>query len=170
MLQHYRMFAAYNAWANGLIYDEAAELSDEQRKRDLGAFFRSIHATLNHVLYADRVWMTRFSGKATGPVKLDTILHDDFASLRHDRSMEDEKIIALIDGLDQTSLQGTFSYQRGNPPESYTDRLATTLAHFFNHQTHHRGQVHGMLTMLGQPSLSLDLVYFLRSENGRQFA
>ncbi|TNB46876.1 damage-inducible protein DinB [Martelella lutilitoris] len=170
MLQHYRMFAAYNAWANALVYDAAAGLSDDERKRDLGAFFRSVHATLNHVLYADRVWMTRFEGGDTGPVKLDTILHDDFETLREDRAREDRKIIAFIDGMDEARIAGTFSYQRGDPPESHTDRFEKTLAHFFNHQTHHRGQAHAMLTMLGQPSLAIDLSYFLRSEGGRPFA
>lgn len=170
MLPHYRMFAAYNAWANAAIYNEAASLSDDERKRDLGAFFRSVHATLNHILYADRVWMTRFAGGNTGPVKLDTILHEDFAALQHDRAAEDSRIIAFIDSLDESRLEGRFAYQRGNPPTTYEDRLATTLAHFFNHQTHHRGQVHAMLTMLGHPSLELDLIYFLRSESGRPFA
>ncbi|AMM84678.1 DinB family protein [Martelella sp. AD-3] len=170
MLQHYRMFAAYNAWANAFVYEEAAELSDDERKRDLGAFFRSVHATLNHVLYADRIWMTRFAGADTGPVKLDTILHDDFAALRDDREREDLRIIAFVDGMDAVRLEGTFSYTRGTPPKDYTDRYQTTLAHFFNHQTHHRGQVHAMLTMLGRPSPAIDLLYFLRSEDGRRFA
>ena len=164
MLQHFRRFAAYNAWANALVYAAVAELSDEEYRRDLGAFFPSVHATLNHVLYADGVWMTRFAGKDTGPVLLDTILFDDFTALRAARAAMDENIISFIDGLD--SVEGTFSYQRGNPPKTYTDRIGTTLAHFFNHQTHHRGQVHMMLTVLGQPSLALDMIYFLRTPEG----
>ena len=114
--------------------------------------------------------MTRFHGGQTGPVKLNTILYEDFESLKLARESEDVRIVGFINGLSAEQLNGTFSYTRGNPPETYTDRLANTLAHFFNHQTHHRGQVHMMLTMLGRPSLELDLVYFLRSESGRQFA
>lgn len=165
MLQHYRRFAGYNAWANRQIYDAVAKLSDDDYRRDLGAFFPSLHATLNHILYADGLWMTRFSGKDTGPAALDTIVCDDFGTLRAARAQMDADIIAFIDGLD--SLEGTFSYQRGNPPETHTDRLGTTLAHFFNHQTHHRGQAHMMLTVLGQPSLALDMIYFLRTPEGR---
>lgn len=165
MLQHYRRFAGYNAWANRLICEAVAELSDDDYRRDLGAFFPSLHATLNHILYADGVWMTRFSGKDTGPVALDTIVCDDFETLRAARAKMDADIIAFIDGLD--SVEGTLSYQRGNPPETYNDRLGTTLAHFFNHQTHHRGQAHMMLTVLGQPSLALDMIYFLRTPEGR---
>nr|WP_272211068.1 DinB family protein [Marinicella sp. W31]MDC2876956.1 DinB family protein [Marinicella sp. W31] len=170
MLQHYRMFAAYNAWANAQILDEAANISDDERKRDLGVFFRSIHGTLNHVLYADRVWMTRFAGAATGPVRLDTILHDDFSELCLARTEQDREISAFIEAMDENKLQGRVSYTRGNPPEPHTDCLQTTLAHLFNHQTHHRGQVHAMLTMLGYSSLALDLIYFLRTETGRPFA
>ncbi|WP_174800747.1 DinB family protein [Martelella limonii] len=165
MLQNFRRFAGYNAWSNRQIYETAATLSDEEYRRPLGAFFPSVHATLNHLVYADGLWMTRFAGKDTGPVKLDTIVCEDFESLRRKREELDAQIISFIDGLD--SLEGTFSYQRGNPPETYTDRLGTTLAHFFNHQTHHRGQVHMMLTVLGQPSLSLDMIYFLRTPEGR---
>ncbi|WP_180897463.1 DinB family protein [Martelella soudanensis] len=168
MLQHYRRFAAYNAWANDLVYAAAAELPDEDYRRELGAFFPSVHATLNHVLYADGVWMTRFAGQDTGPVLLDTILFEDFQMLKAAREEMDRKIIGFIGGLD--SVEGTFSYRRGNPPQPYTDRLGTTLAHFFNHQTHHRGQVHMMLTMLGRPSLTLDMSYFLRTPEGRALA
>ena len=170
MLQHYRMFAAYNAWANARVYSAAGTVAHDDYMRDLGAFFHSVHGTLNHILYADGVWMTRFHGGQTGPVKLNTILYEDFESLKLARESEDVRIVGFINGLSAEQLNGTFSYTRGNPPETYTDRLANTLAHFFNHQTHHRGQVHMMLTMLGRPSLELDLVYFLRSESGRQFA
>ena len=170
MLQHFKMFAAYNAWANSKIYALAGTVAYDDYNRDLGAFFGSIHGTLNHILYADRTWMARFQGQQTGAVKLDTILCDDFRELRLSREIEDRKIITFIDQLSESDLNGTFSYKRGNPPETYTDKMSNTLAHIFNHQTHHRGQVHMMLTTLGRLSLELDLVYFLRSENGKAFS
>lgn len=170
MLQHYRMFAAYNSWANTRVYSAASSIAYEDFTRDLGAFFRSIQGTLNHILYVDKVWMARFSGQNTGPAKLDTILHEDLKDLRLAREAEDRKIISFVDALTPEQLKGRFSYQRGNPPEFYTDSLEKALAHFFNHQTHHRGQLHMMFTMMGQPSLELDLIYFLRSESGTPFA
>ncbi|AJY48256.1 DinB family protein [Martelella endophytica] len=169
MSSHYRMFAAYNTWANRLVYDAAATLSDEEYRRDLGAFFRSVHETLNHVLFADRLWLARFAGENPAPGALDTILYDDFAGLRAAREQTDADIVAFIGGLGD-AVEGTFSYKRGNPPQLYTDRYAITLSHFFNHQTHHRGQIHMMLTVLDRPSLALDLIYFLRTDEGKPFA
>lgn len=170
MLHNFRMFAAYNAWANSLVYSTASSIAYDDYTRDLGAFFHSISGTLNHLLYADGIWMSRFHGKATGPAKLDTILHEDFTDLRLAREQLDQQIIDFVGSRTEADMAGTFSYMRGNPPQTYTDSLKTTLAHVFNHQTHHRGQVHMMFTMLGRPSLELDLIYFLRSETGRPFA
>src|SRR4051812_408488 len=82
MKARYVMFAAYNAWANARLYEKAATLSDADYRADHGAFFKSVHGTLNHLLVADRVWMQRFEGRGEIPPSLDTILHEDFASLR----------------------------------------------------------------------------------------
>ena len=79
MKKHFMMFAAYNRWANARIYDAAAELSDEDYRRDVGAFFRSMHGTLNHLLATDRIWMKRFTGQGETPNSLDAILFGDLA-------------------------------------------------------------------------------------------
>ncbi|TPW29830.1 damage-inducible protein DinB [Martelella alba] len=170
MLSHFRMFAAYNNWANSLVYSSASHLAYDDYTRDLGAFFHSVHGTLNHLLFTDRIWMKRFAGEYTGSVKLDSIVSDDFEDLRLAREVEDQAIIAYIDSLSEAQLAGRFSYMRGNPPEQYNDSISKALAHLFNHQTHHRGQIHMMLTTLGRPSLEMDLIYFLRSDAGRPFA
>ena len=78
MKRHFMMFAAYNAWANGQIYDAAAELTDEEFGRDVGAFFGSMVGTLNHLLVADRIWMKRFTSEGEAPKALDTIIHPNF--------------------------------------------------------------------------------------------
>lgn len=75
MKQHFRMFAAYNQWANGRIYDAAADLDEEEFDRNVGVFFGSMMGTLNHLLAADRIWMKRFTGEGDAPARLDTILH-----------------------------------------------------------------------------------------------
>ena len=170
MKQHFAMMAAYNAWANQRLYDAAAELSEEEYNRDTGAFFGSMCGTLNHVLVGDRIWLKRFTGEGDAPAKLDTILFPAFGALRIARQAEDERIIEWIDGLDEAALAGRFTYVTVTDMRTVSQRLAPALSHFFNHQTHHRGQAHMILTVLGKPSLGLDMIYFQRTETGRQFA
>ncbi|MDK1384939.1 DinB family protein [Sinorhizobium sp. 8-89] len=164
MLDHYRMFADYNRWANRRLYAAAAELSDTEYRQQKGAFFGSLHGTLNHLLAADRIWMRRFTKEGEAPSALDAILHDDLAALTASRVAEDERIIAWIDSLDEARLATKVTYTPLSAPGEIIQRLGPTLAHFFNHQTHHRGQAHATLTALGRPSLTLDLVFFLRSD------
>lgn len=170
MIEHYRMFADYNRWANRRLYQAAGGLSDAQYHKDQGAFFGSLHHTLNHLLVTDRIWMKRFTGSGEAPASLNAILFDDFASLASARAAEDERIIAWIHTLTEENLAGRFTYTPVTNPAPVTQRLAPPLAHLFNHQTHHRGQCHMMLTTLGQPSLTLDLVYFLRTPEGKAYA
>lgn len=170
MQQHFRMFAAYNRWANALVYDAAAALTEDELTRNSGAFFGSMLGTLNHLLVADRIWMKRFTGEGEAPKALDTILFTDFARLRTAREAEDERIVAWVDTLTPKALAGRFTYMTVTDVRTVSQRLAPALAHFFNHQTHHRGQAHMILTTLGKPSLVLDLVYFQRTEDGRPFA
>jgi uncharacterized damage-inducible protein DinB len=170
MQQHFRMFAAYNRWANALVYDAATALTENELTRSSGAFFGSMLGTLNHLLVADRIWMKRFTGEGEAPKALDTILFTDFARLRTAREAEDERILAWVDTLTPKALAGRFTYMTVTDVRTVSQRLAPALAHFFNHQTHHRGQAHMILTTLGKPSLVLDLVYFQRTEDGRPFA
>ena len=164
MLDHYRMFAAYNAWANRALYDAVGKLDDEAYRRNLGAFFGSLHGTLNHLLAADRIWLKRFTGAGEAPTSLDAILHEDFAGLDAARAAEDARLIAFIDTLTEERIAGDFTYTPVTNPNPVTHPLGPALTHVFNHQTHHRGQCHAMLTALGGPSLSLDLIYFVRTD------
>jgi uncharacterized damage-inducible protein DinB len=168
MLDHYRMYAAYNAWANRLVYAEAGKLEDADYRRNLGAFFGSLHGTLNHLLAADRIWMKRFTGEGDAPGRLDAILHEDLAGLTASREAEDARLAAFVDSLTEERIAADFTYSPITNPATVTHPLRAALTHVFNHQTHHRGQCHAMLTALGGPSLSLDLIYFLRTE-GTEF-
>jgi uncharacterized damage-inducible protein DinB len=168
--QHFRMFAAYNAWANGRIYDAAAELGAEEYSRSTGAFFGSMLGTLNHLLAADRIWMRRFTGEGNTPKALDAVLFPALPALRVARRAEDQRIIEWVDSLDEEQFAGRFTYLTVTDMRTVSQRLAPALAHFFNHQTHHRGQAHMILTSLGKPSVVLDLIWFQRTEEGRQFA
>ena len=139
MKEHYAAFARYNTWANRRLYDAAAQLSDADYRADRGAFFKSMHGTLNHLLTADWVWMHRFTGEGPSPTRLDAIHHDTLPGLRAAREAEDRRIIGYIDSLTEQKLAGTISYRRVSTPEAFVQPLAPALAHFFNHQAHHRG-------------------------------
>lgn len=155
----FRKLAGFNAWANGKIYDSCGALAEEDLRADRGAFFGSIHATLNHLLAVDMGWIGRIEGVASGIESLDQILHEDMSELRRAREAEDARLIGLCDGLDQEGIDRIVSYEfmDGTPAETALDVILITL---FNHQTHHRGQVHAMLTQAGRPSLDLDIIVY----------
>jgi uncharacterized damage-inducible protein DinB len=167
MLHYFKMFAHYNRWANATLYAEAATLTREEFNRPTGAFFGSLMATLNHLVVADRIWLNRFTGSGPTPRHLDEILFEDFEPLREARAMEDARIIGWNGSLTAADLDTDFTYVPMTSPQAVTQKLGPALAHFFNHQTHHRGQAHMILTTLGKPSLSLDLIYYQRTSEGK---
>ncbi len=158
----FEMLAAYNAWANERLYDAAARVADQDYRADRGAFFGSLHGTLNHLLLGDRIWMHRFTGEGDEPTQLDAILYDAFDELRAARRAEDARIIAYIGALTEARLAGAVRYRSTRNPTDIEQRLAPLLLHFFNHQTHHRGQAHCLLTGLAGEAPSLDLLVFQR--------
>jgi uncharacterized damage-inducible protein DinB len=165
--------AHYNRWMNENIYECAARLTEEERKRDMGAFFRSVHMTLNHLLMADRVWLERFgcprevwqsldaSGKPIAINGFDDDLYPHFAELRAERRRTDCDIEAFAAGLSQDRLDTDFEYKRANG-ETYRHPLWWAVTHFFNHQAHHRGQVTTLLKQLRIDPGVTDLVIMLR--------
>jgi uncharacterized damage-inducible protein DinB len=162
--------ARYNRWMNDKLYGLAATLSDELRKRDLGAFFKSIHGTFNHLLLADRVWLARFKGVTVadgfmgpgGIRSLEQELYGDFDDLRRQRALTDDDLSAWISGLTHEQLAAPLVYlRRGQKQES---PLWWAVAHLFNHQTHHRGQITTLFTQQGCDPGSTDLFAMLREE------
>jgi uncharacterized damage-inducible protein DinB len=159
--------ARYNRWMNDKLYELVGGFDDEERKRDQGAFFGSIHGTLNHLLLADRIWLARFEGLAVadgemapGITALDQELHADFDALRDDRRRTDERLSAWVADLTPERLVGPLVIvRRGQRQES---PLWWSVAHVFNHQTHHRGQITTLLTQQGHDIGSTDLVAMLR--------
>ena len=162
MKDHYTTFAGYNAWANNRLYDAAAQLSDDEYRADKGAFFKSMHGTLNHLLATDRIWMKRFTGEGEAPDRLDAILHDRLPDLRAARDAEDRRIVAWIDSLDEARLKGVIRYRRVSTPDEFVQPLKPALDHWFNHQTHHRGHAHMILTSFAKKAPELDLLYYQR--------
>jgi uncharacterized damage-inducible protein DinB len=162
MKVYFEMLAAYNTWVNERLYDAVAALPDQEYRRDRGAFFGSLHGTLNHLLLGDIIWMHRFTGAGPEPSKLDDILHDDFADLRQARRREDARIETYVKALDDARLAGTIIYRTTRNPTTIEQELTPLLIHFFNHQTHHRGQAHCLLTAACGEAPSFDLLVYQR--------
>jgi uncharacterized damage-inducible protein DinB len=158
----FQMLAAYNAWANERLHDAAARIPDAEYRRDRGAFFGSLHGTLNHLLLGDRIWMHRFTGEGDEPKELDAILYEDFAELCAVRRAEDARIVDYVAGLSEKDLAGTIRYRSTRSPAQIEQLLAPLLLHFFNHQTHHRGQAHCLLTEITGEAPSFDLLVYQR--------
>lgn len=145
-----RYFARYNRWQNERLYAAAAALPDGTRKRNMGAFFKSIHGTLNHLLVGDRLWLTRFDGEPSGVTALDQELYSDFDELRRQRGFTDDRIDRLVAALTAERIEGQLHFRRlsGGGGEM-TLPTALCLMQMFNHQTHHRGQVTTLLMQCG---------------------
>lgn len=161
--EHFSQLARYNLWATARLLDAVRALPDSEYRRHVGLFFHSIHGTLNHLLVGEHhLWFVRFAEGTSPKVALD-------AELEADRDRLDAR---LREGAARWApLITSFSPDRWSGMLDYTTMrgtaaslpFAATLAHVFNHSTHHRGQITAALTALGQPSPELDLVYFLQN-------
>ena len=174
LCDNYRFLARYNRWINQRLFDACEGLSDQQRTQERGAFFGSLHGTLSHLVVADQVWLRRFvqCGTDNGVTlvslnaavldlpagsQLDTVLFDDWNALRAKREQLDAAIEAWVADLPGGFPQFTMAYsnskgvQRAHPAWQ-------AMTHFFNHQTHHRGQVTTLLTQAGVEIGLTDLI------------
>jgi len=140
--------ARYNRWQNANLYGVADTLSDAERRRERGAFFGSIHKTLSHLLWADRIWMSRFADvpKPQGGIPESVSLYPDWDGLKSGRVAFDETIVNWADKLDPAWLAGDLTWYSGAAKRDITKPKSQLVMHFFNHETHHRGQVHCLLT------------------------
>jgi len=153
---HFQTLARYNRLANERLFEACQGLSDEERRLDRRAFFGSIHGTLNHILVGDRIWLTRFEGGEIPSTGLGDILYEEFDELWVARRSEDARVERFADGLSEDFLRGSIAYVN-NDNLALEDPTSDLVAHFFNHQTHHRGQVSAMVTQTHVPSPVLDL-------------
>ncbi|KEF32624.1 DinB family protein [Marinobacter nitratireducens] len=173
--QHFELMAAYNQWMNEKEYDAAGHLDTSALTEDRGAFFSSILGTLNHIVVGDTIWLKRFathpaSTKAlTGvielpfPTSLDQILFENFSELYSHRKWLDEQIIHWISKLSNNDLDYILSYQN-TKGVSANKRFSALILHFFNHQTHHRGQVSTLLSQAGEEVGVTDLLALIPDE------
>ena len=160
--------AQYNRWMNERLYELCSRLSDEERKRDVGAFFKSIHGTLNHLLLGDRIWLGRFLGEPFAVASLAQELHSDFAELWIERSRTDATIIDWAGSLTSADLAGELAYTSVVNPKPRRYPFWFAVAHFFNHQTHHRGQLTTLLVQCGLDPGVTDLIWLQELQSPEQ--
>ena len=146
-----RTMARYNRWQNNSLYREADTLSEAERHRDRGAFFGSIQRTLTHILWGDTMWMSRFDGWERAPVGMSKSAEMivDWQELKTARLLADAKIADWAGRLTEDDLVGDLSWYSSVLKAEVKKPMGMLAAHLFNHQTHHRGQVHAMLTAAG---------------------
>lgn len=143
------LMANYNTWVNAQIFEVCRKISDDQYREDLGTFFGSIHNTLNHILLVDFLYLGRLKGESIDHVhSLKQVLYDDLESLANARVEGDRELTEYVQGLSQDDLKRTVRYTRMSG-EVCEENVEDLLLDLFNHQTHHRGQVHAMLTQSG---------------------
>lgn len=161
------LMARYNCWQNESLYEAADALDDTQRTKDCGAFFGSVHSTLAHILWADRVWMNRFSGTpATGPEDNQGkgVAYSHWQVLKADRAAFDKTILSWASELDEAWLKEELTWWNTSGTRKSNLPGWKLVAHFFNHQTHHRGQAHALLTAFGKAPEATDLLVMARRE------
>jgi uncharacterized damage-inducible protein DinB len=160
---HVLSMARYNRWQNQSIYGAADRLPDTERKRARGAFFESVHGTLSHILFADQSWMFRFTGTTPPPtaktIAESTTAMPDWAELKAARVAFDEVIVGWADKLGAVDLDGDVTWYSGTLGHDVTRARWLLVTHMFNHQTHHRGQVHCLLTQNGLKTDVTDLCF-----------
>lgn len=161
--KHVQLMAHYNQWMNQKLYDAATDMNEVDLKKERGAFFGSIFATLNHIAVADTIWLKRLSmvfptqWNLAGIENLQQIsslemqLSDQLTTLRHYREQLDALFMQISDKVSDEELLITVHYTdiKGNP---HTKQFFSLLMHVFNHQTHHRGQI---TTMLSQANIDI---------------
>ncbi|MER5170542.1 DinB family protein [Thioclava kandeliae] len=151
--------ARYNSWQNNAMIGAANQLPAPERQRDFGTFFKSIEATFSHIFWADQIWLSRFG--VVEPIKLgipeSTGLITDWDRFQTDRKALDQQLYDWVEGLDESWFAGELAWYSGAVGRDMVKPRAQVIGHIFNHQTHHRGQIHAMLSMAGVNSGITDL-------------
>lgn len=144
------LMARYNQWMNGKVYATCADIPDAQRKVNRHAFFKSIHGTLNHLLFGDYAWMNRLAGRDYVVKSIGEEIFSDFEEMRAARADLDEDILSWAEGLDPAWLDREVTWTSKSYGRDFTHTNWQLATHMFNHQTHHRGQLTTLLTQMGK--------------------
>ncbi len=159
-ITNFQLLSNFNTWANAKIFSSCKKLDDTEYKRDRGAFFSSIHGTLNHLLVVDKAYISRIKGKDHGLISLDQILYENLFQLEEARIKEDKRLVGLVNSLSEESIQKEITYT-GFETGNTTYTIKVILITLFNHQTHHRGQIHNMLSQAGIKPPQIDIPDFI---------
>lgn len=147
--EQFQLMARYNHWMNEKVYAVCADIPDVDRRADRGAFFDSIHGTLNHLFFGDHAWMNRLAG-TDYPVKpIGEPIYDSFEEMQAARGPLDEAIIAWADSMTADWLATELTWNSFAYKRTFTHTHGQLVAHVFNHQTHHRGQITTLLSQMG---------------------
>jgi len=163
---YFQTLSRYNQWMNDRLYELCESIPDEVRKQDQRAFFRSIHGTLNHILLADKLWLSRFQQQSFTFGSLDEELYAEFSELRRERQKTDQETQAWVDSLTNEQLAAPLKFTSRAKNRECVFPLWHTAIHFFNHQTHHRGQLTTLLTQSGYDIEVTDLLWLPGVEEG----
>ena len=163
-ISNFQLLANFNKWTNEKIITSCKKLTETEYKKDRGAFFSSIHGTLNHLLVVDRAYISRIEGKDHGLKGLDQILFKSLLQLEEARIKEDKRLVDLINNLSEESINKEITYKSFETSKN-TYTINTILITLFNHQTHHRGQIHNMLSQAGIKPPQIDIPDFIETRN-----
>lgn len=153
--------ARYNAWQNKQLIDVVQAMPHARMMQDEGAFFGSVLGTLNHLIWGDRIWMSRFDGgdPPEGSIETSKRLYPSVSRWRDARLATDHRIVGWAESIDPATLAGALHWYSGATGQNVSRPLGVCITHMFNHQTHHRGQIHAMLTRIGGAAPVSDLVF-----------
>lgn len=157
-----QMMARYNAWQNENLYGAADTLTDDARREQRGAFWGSMHETLCHILWSDQQWLARLSDLTEGPtagLKESGSIVNDWAELKVQREKMDRLLEKWASHASQADCEGELSWYSGAMGKDMVKSKPLCICQLFNHQTHHRGQVHTMLTQAGANPSDTDLPF-----------
>ena len=160
-ITNFQLLANFNTWANTKIFSACKKLDDAEYKKNRRAFFSSIHGTLNHLLVVDRAYISRIEGINHGLKSLDQILFESLLQLEEARIKEDKRLIDLVNNLSEESIHKEITY-KGFETDNTTYTINILLITLFNHQTHHRGQIHNMLSQTGIKPPQIDIPDFIK--------
>jgi len=160
-ITNFQLLANFNAWANTKIISSCKELGDTEYKKDRKAFFSSIHGTLNHLLVVDRLYISRMQETDHGLKSMDQILYENINDLEEARIKEDKRLVGLVNNLSEESIHKEITY-KGFETGNTTYTINMILITLFNHQTHHRGQIHNMLSQAGIKPPQIDIPDFVK--------
>ena len=159
-IANFQLLANFNKWTNEKIITSCKKLTETEYKKDRGAFFSSIHGTLNHLLVVDRAYISRIEGKDHNLKGLNQILFESLHQLEEARIKEDKHLVDLVNSLSKENMHKEITY-KGFETGNTTYTINILLITLFNHQTHHRGQIHNMLSQAGVKPPQIDVLDFI---------